>query len=286
MVKNQRNVVAECAIISASRSGATNTPPTLTNPSIEVMNMANASLPNTQLKRKRGRPRGIKSPWVELRDQTIIETFSAGAEIKTIAQSFGLSPQRIRNILHLSGIDVREAQKQRTLARKPVKPTYEERFWARVAVGAEDACWEWQGYKHPNGYGRASYKGTAHWVHRIAFALHHGQMPKLHVLHSCDSPPCCNPAHLREGTPADNMRDRDIRGRAGWQKDYDGWRSALKRGQAKRADNRRRKITFEQAEELRRRRANGERFAVLCVDYDIPYHNVSRIVRRVSYREP
>lgn len=33
------------------------------------------------------------------------------------------------------------------------------------------------------------------------------------VLHTCDNPPCCNPAHLYRGTALDNARDRDTRGR-------------------------------------------------------------------------
>ena len=58
--------------------------------------------------------------------------------------------------------------------------------------------------------------GRSHIASRIAWELHPdgGKIPRgIQVLHTCDNPPCCNFAHLFLGTVADNMRDRDLKGR-------------------------------------------------------------------------
>ena len=86
------------------------------------------------------------------------------------------------------------------------------RFWARVRIGSAVECWEWSGhtnrsYGHPRWYGRKEY------AHRIAWMLTYGDPGSLDVLHRCDNPPCCNPAHLFLGTQADNNRDMTNKGR-------------------------------------------------------------------------
>lgn len=52
------------------------------------------------------------------------------------------------------------------------------------------------------------------FAHRAAHLFGHGYLdPSLDVLHSCDNPICCNPAHLRMGTHLENMADMVQRGR-------------------------------------------------------------------------
>jgi hypothetical protein len=50
-------------------------------------------------------------------------------------------------------------------------------------------------------------------AHRAVWLVAHGELPEVEVCHSCDNPPCCNPAHLFVGTHADNMRDSRVKGR-------------------------------------------------------------------------
>jgi hypothetical protein len=50
-------------------------------------------------------------------------------------------------------------------------------------------------------------------AHRVAWLSEKGYLGKLQVLHHCDRPSCCNPGHLFEGTPLDNMRDKVAKGR-------------------------------------------------------------------------
>ena len=80
-------------------------------------------------------------------------------------------------------------------------------------------CWIWAGYCDKDGYGmmvikRASGKSLYRPVgaHRISWELHRGEIPAgMHVLHNCDNPPCCNPAHLYLGGVHENVRDRVVR---------------------------------------------------------------------------
>ena len=50
-------------------------------------------------------------------------------------------------------------------------------------------------------------------LHRAIYILLHGELPSdIQVRHICDNPPCCNPAHLMEGTAQDNADDKKRHG--------------------------------------------------------------------------
>jgi hypothetical protein len=91
------------------------------------------------------------------------------------------------------------------------------RFQSKIERGGD--CWLWTSETNNRGYGRFIIYRAGRRVrilaHRLSYVLANGcDLDEETVLrHDCDNPPCCNPAHLRPGTQADNMQDAVERGR-------------------------------------------------------------------------
>jgi hypothetical protein len=92
----------------------------------------------------------------------------------------------------------------------------ETRFWMRIDKSAAGGCWVWTAARGDHGYGTLQGdNGRTVGAHRFSYELHNGAIPAgLVVMHSCDNPPCVNPAHLSVGTHADNARDMVLKGRS------------------------------------------------------------------------
>lgn len=92
-------------------------------------------------------------------------------------------------------------------------------FMARVDIRGRDECWNWKSHINSRGYGSFFFDGTMESVHRISWEVHNGPIPPgkgtlgTCVCHKCDNPICCNPNHLFLGSQADNVADRDKKGR-------------------------------------------------------------------------
>ena len=75
-------------------------------------------------------------------------------------------------------------------------------------------CTLWMGCVDKNGYGRLTVNFEDCKAHRLAYQEHIGPIPRgMVVCHKCDTPGCINPHHLFLGTHADNIADRDAKGR-------------------------------------------------------------------------
>jgi hypothetical protein len=87
--------------------------------------------------------------------------------------------------------------------------TAEERFWAKVQRGDDDACWMWTAARNKDGYGVLAVGGRGEGnvlAHRYSYVLAHGLIPDGLVLdHLCRDPACVNPAHLEAVTNRENI---------------------------------------------------------------------------------
>lgn len=95
-------------------------------------------------------------------------------------------------------------------------PQFLARFWAAVDKNGPihpvvGQCWVWTGYSVR--YGRIKLGEKNVLAHIASYRIHHGTSSGYRVLHKCDIPICVNPEHLFLGTQADNVRDRNSKGR-------------------------------------------------------------------------
>ena len=102
--------------------------------------------------------------------------------------------------------------------RGPAKIPLADKVWPKIDKSAgPDKCHPWMALRNKAGYGKiANGKNKSKlYASRVVYELVNGKIedPKLVVRHTCDNPPCCNPAHLILGTRGDNARDRGERKR-------------------------------------------------------------------------
>lgn len=152
----------------------------------------------------------------------------------------------------------------------------DERVWRHVRIGKPSECWEWTRARHLAGkwhYGRVGFAGREYRAHLLAWESTHGTTvpPGMVVRHTCDNPPCCNPAHLVLGTPAENTRDMIERGRA-------------VRTQSPGERNGSAKLTVADVVQIRSDRLAGLSLSRLAAKYGISKGHASRVVNNINWK--
>ena len=147
------------------------------------------------------------------------------------------------------------------------------RFWAKVdRSSSTTGCWEWTGSRHPRGHGQFGF-GRSVKAHRFIYEAQVGPIPAgMVIMHTCDNPPCVNPAHLRAGTQADNVTDMVTKGRR-----------ASTQGQR----NGRSKLTPQIVAQIREIYAAGKATQLdLAAHYGVGGTTIWRIVHGQSWNHP
>jgi hypothetical protein len=98
-----------------------------------------------------------------------------------------------------------------------IRGSLEVRLWVQIDQSEPNGCWPWTGAT-VDGYGvigEGGANGRKLRAHRVMWEKHNKRrIPKGKIVrHSCDNPPCCNPAHLVLGTHKQNVHDKIQRGR-------------------------------------------------------------------------
>lgn len=148
------------------------------------------------------------------------------------------------------------------------RPTALQRWQRNIDTSdGPDACWPWtKSLSRVGGYGQFYDNGARVGAHRWAYQHFVGPIPADgHVLHRCDNPPCCNPAHLFIGTNAENTADKMAKGR-----------HATPHGEAVRGA----KLAEESVREIRRRVAGGESRTSLSAEFGVSMATICLIVKR------
>ena len=102
--------------------------------------------------------------------------------------------------------------KQRPRGKSHVKMTTQELvvwYWENQSEEQDDGCILFLGQVNNMGYGKVTWEGKTHALHRLTCEAAYGPAPedKPWALHKCGRHLCFNPEHLYWGTPPENYKD-------------------------------------------------------------------------------
>ncbi len=154
--------------------------------------------------------------------------------------------------------------RQKFIPLPTLPPESIDNLMRQITMGGQDECWLWTGNLNKGGYGTFGFHGRTYIITRMVYLIANGEDPgSLRVCHTCDNPPCCNPYHLVLGDQTTNMRGACERNR-------------IARGE--RASNF--KLVTDQVLEIRKRHADGEKYADIAQAFGVSYPTVFYIVKR------
>lgn len=152
-----------------------------------------------------------------------------------------------------------------------------EHLRAVLSDRSSKGCVIWPYGRDSDGYGQIWKDGRVQRVHRIVCEEANGApaTPELQAAHSCGNghEGCCNPAHLRWATPAENQADRLVHGTS-----YRGRRNGPSKLPRTRAV-----LDESSVRVIRQKLADGNSCRSLANVYGVSSMTISKIGRRVLW---
>lgn len=145
------------------------------------------------------------------RNQKIVELYQELGTLQKVSEVVGLTPEGVRLILKQNGIQRIYKRASKNPHPKIDKITKaKNRLWAKVDVKEDkNVCWFWIGKSiKRTGHLNVKFQGKCYGAHVLVWFFHHGYFSDKWILHDCGNASCCNPYHLKEGTPSENAIDR------------------------------------------------------------------------------
>lgn len=168
------------------------------------------------------------------------------------------------------------------------------RFWAKVNKDGPvpehmphlGACWIWTAsYRNNDGYGCQWVNGRTYRAPRLAWLIVNGTIPDGQcVLHHCDNRGCVRPSHLWLGSNAENVADREMKGRGRQPRGIANGTHTHPERVPRGSCHSFAKLTEDQVREIRRRAGNGEAGRALGREFGISSTNVSSIIRCETWK--
>ena len=157
--------------------------------------------------------------------------------------------------------------------------------------GHAEQCWPRRTGKRATFWWRDS-SGKRHHAlaSRVALALHTGAEvpPGLAVAHSCDNPPCCNPAHISAKTQQENTVEAITRGlrtydTPAYLETREGWWRHGRNGPGE--SNANAKLTDADVRAVKAALAEGQRQTDVAKAFGVGQSTISRIARGATRKD-